>query len=80
MAEDVAGWARSPLAPYVSCTLFSCLTGLAKPDPRIDLAATRQLGVDPEDALYVGDVCRRTLFATPHEVMRMVLASPETRP
>lgn len=55
MAEDVAGWPRSPFAPHVACTLFSCMTGLAKPDPRIYLAATRQLGVEPEEALYIGD-------------------------
>ena len=102
MAEDVAGWARCPLAPYVACTLFSCMTGLAKPDPRIYLAATRQLAVDPEEALYVGDggddelcgareaglqVAQAGWFvardryagvpflATPHEVMRVVLAA-----
>lgn len=55
MAEDVDGWPRSPFAPHVACTLFSWAVGLAKPDPQIYLAATRQLGVMPDEALYVGD-------------------------
>ena len=55
MAEDVNGWSRSALAPHVACTVFSCAVGLAKPDPQIYLEAVRQLDVEPEDALYVGD-------------------------
>ena len=55
MAEDVEGWPSSPFAPYVLCTVFSCVVGLSKPDPHIYLEATRKLGVEPGDALYVGD-------------------------
>jgi putative hydrolase of the HAD superfamily len=35
--------------------VFSFAVGVVKPDPRIYLNAIEQLGVKPEDALYIGD-------------------------
>ena len=55
MAEDVAGWPDSALAPQFDCTIFSFTTGLVKPDVRIYREALRQLGVGAEDAIYIGD-------------------------
>jgi putative hydrolase of the HAD superfamily len=54
-AEDVAGWTGSPLRALFDVTLFSCASGLVKPDPKIYLAACRALGVTPQRALFVGD-------------------------
>ena len=53
--EDVAGWPGSPLRPFFDVTLFSCTSGLVKPDPEVYLAACRALGVIPQRALFVGD-------------------------
>ena len=44
-----------PVAPLLDTTVFSVRLGVCKPDPRIYLAACEQLGVVPEDCLYVGD-------------------------
>ena len=55
MAEDVAAWPDSPLASQFYCTIFSFVTGVVKPDTRIYLEALRQLGVNAEDAIYIGD-------------------------
>ena len=55
MAEDVVGWEDSALAPQFDCTVFSFSAGVVKPDARIYLEALRQLGVNAEDALYIGD-------------------------
>jgi FMN phosphatase YigB (HAD superfamily) len=46
LAEDVAGWARCPLASRFDCAVFSFQVGLAKPDPAIYIEATRRLQVD----------------------------------
>jgi putative hydrolase of the HAD superfamily len=48
-------WDSLPLAPLISITAFSCVLGITKPDPRIYLLTTEQLGVQPSDCLYVGD-------------------------
>ena len=53
--EMPAVWERLPLAPLIDITTFSCVVGITKPNPRIYLLATEQLGVRLEDCLYVGD-------------------------
>ena len=55
MAEDVAAWADSPLASQFACTMFSFAAGVVKPDARIYLEVLRQLDVNAEHALYIGD-------------------------
>jgi HAD superfamily hydrolase (TIGR01509 family) len=55
IAEDVTGWPGCAFAPQFECAVFSYAAGAVKPDPRIYLDATGQLGVKPEDTLYVGD-------------------------
>jgi FMN phosphatase YigB (HAD superfamily) len=54
-AEHVATWPASALASRVDCTVFSFDVGLAKPDPRIYLEATRRLNVDVSETWFVGD-------------------------
>lgn len=54
-AETPQIWAASPLAPHFEAVSFSCVTGHRKPEPGAYLAAVRQLGIDPQDCLYVGD-------------------------
>lgn len=53
--DTPALWRASPLAPLVDVEVFSCETGLRKPDPAIYLAATDGLGVPPKRCLYCGD-------------------------
>jgi HAD superfamily hydrolase (TIGR01509 family) len=54
-AEDVSGWPAWPLAREFQQTVFSCVAGLAKPDPEIYLKAIRGLGVQPDTAVFIGD-------------------------
>lgn len=54
-AETPASWQDTELAPLMDATVFSCSVGMKKPDPGIFLAATTQLGVRPQDCLYIGD-------------------------
>ena len=55
MAEDVVAWPASAFAPQFACAVFSFAVGVVKPDAGIYLNAIAQLGVKPEDALYIGD-------------------------
>ncbi len=48
-------WDSTPFAGYFEVTVFSCVAGIKKPDPRIYHLATDPLGVKPQDCLYVGD-------------------------
>jgi putative hydrolase of the HAD superfamily len=48
-------WDRTPFATLFDSTVFSCSVGFSKPDPRIYLVAADELGVEPEDCLFVGD-------------------------
>jgi putative hydrolase of the HAD superfamily len=54
-AEDVLGWSNCSLANEFSCTVFSCVERVAKPDPEIYQRAIRRLGADPATTVYVGD-------------------------
>lgn len=46
---------REGLLPYFSAFSFSDETRVFKPDPRAFLTALEALGVDPADALHIGD-------------------------
>jgi len=48
-------WDSTSLSPYFDVVVFSCVVRIKKPDPRIYHAATEQLGVEPDDCLYIGD-------------------------
>lgn len=54
-AELPAYFADLPIAPFVDTAVFSFTSRLAKPDPRIYRECCAQLGVAPEDCLFVGD-------------------------
>ena len=54
-AETPLSWENTDLAPLMDAAVFSCTVGIKKPDPGIYLQATKQLGVSPQDCIYVGD-------------------------
>ena len=54
--EEVADcWPETSFAPLFDGAVFSATAGLAKPDPEIYRLAARELGVEPEECLFVGD-------------------------
>jgi putative hydrolase of the HAD superfamily len=55
MAEDVVAWPQSAFAPRFQCAVFSYAARRVKPDPQVYLDAVAQLGVQPAEALYIGD-------------------------
>ncbi|UCC17202.1 MAG: HAD-IA family hydrolase [Dehalococcoidales bacterium] len=48
-------WSDTPFYSLFDITIFSCMEGVKKPDPRIYNLAADRLGVKPEDCLYIGD-------------------------
>jgi len=48
-------WPESQFAGLFDAEIFSNAIGLSKPDPRIYLACCEQLGVEPREAVFVGD-------------------------
>jgi putative hydrolase of the HAD superfamily len=53
--EDLLGWPRCSLAADIRCTAFSCMEGIAKPDPEIYRRALRRLGAGSATTVYIGD-------------------------
>jgi putative hydrolase of the HAD superfamily len=53
--ETPRAWPMTPFKRIFEVTIFSCEAGVKKPDPRIYGMACDQLGVKPENCLYVGD-------------------------
>ena len=48
-------WPESQFAGLFDAEIFSNAIGLSKPDPRIYLACCEALGVEPHEAVFVGD-------------------------
>jgi putative hydrolase of the HAD superfamily len=55
-SEDVETlWPSTPFAGLFDAEVFSSSLGIAKPDPRIYQACCDALGVEPGEAVFVGD-------------------------
>lgn len=72
-SETPIVWKDTPLAPLIDATVFSCLAGVKKPDPRIYHLAAGRLAVRPEECLYVADGVGRELEAASQVGMSPVL-------
>jgi putative hydrolase of the HAD superfamily len=48
-------WPESEFAGLFDAEIFSNAIGLSKPDPRIYLACCERLGIEPREAVFVGD-------------------------
>jgi putative hydrolase of the HAD superfamily len=48
-------WAATPFADLIDVPIFSAAVRLAKPDPRIFHLACDELGVAPDEAMFVAD-------------------------
>jgi len=54
-------WPETPFAPYFDVTVFSCIAGMNKADPRIFKVAIEKLGVKPRNCMYIADGMRNEL-------------------
>jgi putative hydrolase of the HAD superfamily len=70
--ESPDAFHHSLLADRFSTAAFSCVLGVAKPDPAIYLAACAGLGLAPDSCVYVGDGADRELVAASALGMRVI--------
>ena len=79
-SEEVpAAWPETELAGLFDAETFSSDCGLIKPDPEIYLSTLDALGVEPADALFVGDGANDELGGAERVGMTPVLFAPEGR-
>jgi putative hydrolase of the HAD superfamily len=72
--EDVAlVWPETELALRFDSALFSASCGLMKPDRRVYELACEQLGVRPDEAVFVGDGANDELAGAARAGLRAVL-------
>jgi len=71
--ETTSVWEETSLAPLMDATVFSCLAGVKKPDPRIYHLAVERLTVKPEECMYVADGVGQELGAASEVGMYPVL-------
>ena len=73
-SEDVVDvWDETPFAGLFDAEVFSSSCGLRKPDARIYRLALDELGVEPAEALFVGDGANDELAGAERVGMRAVL-------
>jgi len=72
--DDVpALWPGTEFHGLFDAEVFSSSVGLRKPDPRIYLLACEQLGVEPQEAMFVGDGANDELAGAERVGMTAVL-------
>jgi putative hydrolase of the HAD superfamily len=80
-SEDVpTAWPETELAGLFDAETFSSACGLIKPDPEIYLTTLEALGVEPVDALFVGDGANDELGGAERVGMTPVLFVPRGEP
>jgi putative hydrolase of the HAD superfamily len=73
-SDDVVGlWPETAFHGLFDAEVFSSSVGLRKPDPRIYQLACEQLGVEPSEALFVGDGANDELAGAERVGMTAVL-------
>jgi putative hydrolase of the HAD superfamily len=73
-SEDVEElWPSSAFAGLFDAEVFSSAVGLSKPDPRIYRHCCELLGIEPSDAVFVGDGANDELAGAARVGMRTVL-------
>jgi len=66
-------WPETELGGLFDAEVFSCSAGVSKPDPRIYRACCDALGVEPADAVFVGDGANDELAGARRVGMEAVL-------
>jgi putative hydrolase of the HAD superfamily len=73
-SEDVEVlWPSTPFAGLFDAEVFSSAVGLSKPDPRIYLHCCELLGVEPGEAVFVGDGANDELAGAERVGMEAIL-------
>jgi len=71
--EATKVWDNTPFPTFFYTTMFSCMVGITKPNPRIYQLALRQLNIEPRNCIYIGDGGSRELTGASQAGMQAVL-------
>ncbi|HSP71382.1 MAG TPA: HAD family hydrolase [Gaiellaceae bacterium] len=66
-------WPETQFAGLFDAEVFSCTEGISKPDARAYLSCCEQLGVEPRNAVFVGDGANDELAGAERAGLRAVL-------
>ena len=72
-------WAETAFAELIEEPIFSCSVGLNKPDARIYHLACERLGVEPGEAVFVGDGANDELAGAERAGLRAICFWPPYR-
>jgi putative hydrolase of the HAD superfamily len=75
--ELAEAWPDLPVSGLVDAAVFSCITGILKPDPRMYHAVAGNLGAIPGECLYVGDGGSRELTGALAVGMKAIMLRTE---
>lgn len=78
--ETPFAWPQTAFAPLMDVTVYSCVTGVLKPDPRLYMEAAAGLWVKPEECVYVGDGNNNELTGACKLSMRAILIRDPDEP
>ena len=79
-SEEVSRlWPETAFHGLFDAEVFSCDVGLSKPDPRIYRACLDELGIEPQEAVFVGDGANDELAGAERAGLRAVLICPAGR-
>jgi putative hydrolase of the HAD superfamily len=70
-------WQATPFAPFFESALFSSVTGILKPDPRVYQMACEQLSIQPENCLFVDDTALNLAAAAGLGMRSVLYRNPE---
>jgi putative hydrolase of the HAD superfamily len=70
-------WPSTPFAPFFESALFSSVTGILKPDPRVFQMACENLGIPAQRCLFVDDTALNLTAAAGLGMHSILLRNPE---
>jgi putative hydrolase of the HAD superfamily len=76
-AEPPDIWPMTPFSKLFEAALFSSVTGILKPDPRVYLMATEKMGVQPADCVFIDDTARNLNAATAMGMYSVLFRNPQ---
>ncbi|MFA5865606.1 MAG: HAD family hydrolase [Phycisphaerae bacterium] len=72
--------AQEDLLKYFPLRVYSCDVGVRKPKPHIFRVALQKLGVEPEEAVFVGDSYRADILGARRSRMFAILKTTKVKP
>jgi putative hydrolase of the HAD superfamily len=53
--SEIEAWPQSPISELFDSTIMSCYVGMVKPEANIYNLSLKQLGLQPNECIFIGD-------------------------